>query len=419
MEENKKEGPVVDEKTGKIKVKTKKQNQPINNETKGNVTKVKAKMQQDAIDLDKETITKVDLSKPPKPKENEVKEDNTNNEGVAPKSEDANTSKEQEEVQPEAEAQETPVLEEITDKEVKEKVEEVQEQVVEAVAEAEATGEPLPENIQKLMDFMKETGGDLNDYVKLNRDYSKLDNQDLLYEYYKQTKPHLNNEEINFLMEDQFSYSEEDDDEKEIKRKKLALKEQVANARTHLDGQKSKYYEEIKAGSKLTPEQQKAVDFFNRYNKESETNKKAAKNNSDIFTQKTNQVFNNKFKGFEYNVGDKKYRFNVNNAEEIKNTQSDINNFTKKFLDKNSALSDAKGYHKSLYTAMNADAVAKHFYEQGKADAMKDSIAKAKNVNMDPRQGHGEVKTGGLKFKVLGETSSDFKFKIKNNKFKK
>ena len=419
MEENKKEGPVVDEKTGKIKVKTKKQNQPINNETKGNVTKVKAKMQQDAIDLDKETITKVDLSKPPKPKENEVKEDNTNNEGVAPKSEDANTSKEQEEVQPEAEAQETPVLEEITEEEEEEPVETTIEEVKEAVAEAEATGKPLPENIQKLVDFMEETGGDLSDYVKLNQDYSKLDDQNLLYEYYKQTKPHLNNEEINFLMEDQFSYDEEVDEERDIRRKKLALKEQVANAKSHLDGQKSKYYEEIKAGSKLTPEQQKAVDFFNRYNKESETNKKAAKNNSDIFTQKTNQVFNNKFKGFEYNVGDKKYRFNVNNAEEIKNTQSDINNFTKKFLDKNSALSDAKGYHKSLYTAMNADAVAKHFYEQGKADAMKDSIAKAKNVNMDPRQSHGEVKTGGLKFKVLGETSSDFKFKIKNNKFKK
>ena len=419
MEENKKEGPVVDEKTGKIKVKTKKQNQPINNETKGNVTKVKAKMQQDAIDLDKETITKVDLSKPPKPKENEVKEDNTNNEGVAPKSEDANTPKEQEEVQPEAEAQETPVLEEITEEEEEEPVETTIEEVKEAVAEAEATGKPLPENIQKLVDFMEETGGDLSDYVKLNQDYSKLDDQNLLYEYYKQTKPHLNNEEINFLMEDQFSYDEEVDEERDIRRKKLALKEQVANAKSHLDGQKSKYYEEIKAGSKLTPEQQKAVDFFNRYNKESETNKKAAKNNSDIFTQKTNQVFNNKFKGFEYNVGDKKYRFNVNNAEEIKNTQSDINNFTKKFLDKNSALSDAKGYHKSLYTAMNADAVAKHFYEQGKADAMKDSIAKAKNVNMDPRQSHGEVKTGGLKFKVLGETSSDFKFKIKNNKFKK
>ena len=106
----------------------------------------------------------------------------------------------------------------------------------------------------------------------------------------------------------------------------------------------------------------------------------------------------------------------MNNAEEIKITQSDINNFTKKFLDKNSTLSDAKGYHKSLFTAMNADAVAKHFYEQGKADAMKDSVAKAKNVNMDPRQSHGQIEAGGLKFKVLGEDSSSYKFKIKNRK---
>ena len=172
----------------------------------------------------------------------------------------------------------------------------------------------------------------------------------------------------------------------------------------------------LKLGQSLTQEQQKAVDFFNRYNKESEANQKTVKKNSDIFTQKTNQVFNDKFKGFEYNVGDKKYRFNVNNAEEVKNTQSDINNFTKKFLDKNSALTDAKGYHKSLYTAMNADAVAKHFYEQGKADAMKDSVAKAKNVNMNPRQSHGTIDAGGIKVKVLGDTSSDFKFKIKNNK---
>jgi len=335
---------------------------------------------------------------------------------VAPKSEDADTAKKQEEVQPEAEAQEESVLEEIIDEEVKEEVEEVKEEVEEAVAEAEKTGEPLPENIQKLIDFMKETGGDLNDYVKLNQDYSKLDDQNLLYEYYKQTKPHLNNEEINFLMEDQFSYDEEVDDERDIRRKKLALKEQVASAKSHLDGQKSKYYEDIKAGSKLTTEQQKAVDFFNRYNKESEETKKLQKTNTDVFTQKTNQVFNEKFKGFEYNVGDKKYRFNVKNAEEVKNTQSDINNFTKKFLDKNSTLSDAKGYHKSLYTAMNADTIAKHFYEQGKADAMKDSMAKAKNVNMDPRQSHGQIEAGGIKVRVLGEDSSDFKFKIKNRK---
>ncbi len=365
-----------------------------------------------------DSVIKVDLSKPPTPKEekNETKEDNADDSGVVAESKDAEPTQEQEEVQPEAETQETPVLEEITEEEETTEAEEIAAEAEEAIKENLETGKPLPENIQKLMDFMEETGGDLNDYVKLNQDYSKLDDQNLLYEYYKQTKPHLNNEEINFLMEDSFSYDEEVDEDRDIRRKKLALKEQVANAKTHLDGQKSKYYEEIKAGSKLTGEQQKAVDFFNRYNKESEANQKTVKKNSDIFTQKTNQVFNDKFKGFEYNVGDKKYRFNVNNAEEVKNTQSDISNFTKKFLDKNSALTDAKGYHKSLYTAMNADAVAKHFYEQGKADAMKDSVAKAKNVNMDPRQSHGKIEASGMKFKVLGDNAADFKFKNKNRK---
>ena len=344
-----------------------------------------------------DSVMRVDLSKPPLPKEDAIEE-----------------VVEQEEVQPEAQAQEAPVLEEITEKEV----EEVEEQVEEAIAEAQATGKPLPENIQKLMDFMDETGGDLSDYVKLNQDYSKLDDTSLLHEYYKQTKPHLDAEEINFLMEDTFSFDEDIDDDRDIRKKKIALKEQVASAKSHLDGQKSTYYEEIKAGSKLTSEQQKAVNFFDRYNKESEVTQKTVKANSDIFTQKTEQVFNDKFKGFEYNVGDKKYRFNVNNASEVKNTQSDINNFTKKFLDKNNTLSDAKGYHKSLYTAMNADAVAKHFYDQGKADAMKNSMAKAKNVDMNPRQAHGEIKTGGATYKVLGNDSSDFKYKIKNNKFK-
>ena len=361
-----------------------------------------------------DSVMKVDLNKPPTPKEDEVKESDADDSGVVASAENADAPQEQEEVQPEAQAQETTVLEEITEEEV----EEVEEQVEEAIAEAQATGKPLPENIQKLMDFMDETGGDLSDYVKLNQDYSKLDDTSLLHEFYKQTKPHLDAEEINFLMEDTFSFDEDMDDERDIRRKKLALKEQVASAKSHLDGQKSTYYEEIKAGSKLTTEQQKAVNFFDRYNKESEVTQKAVKKNTDVFTQKTEQVFNDKFKGFEYNVGDKKYRFNVNNADEVKNTQSDINNFTKKFLDKNNTLSDAKGYHKSLYTAMNADAVAKHFYDQGKADAMKNSIAKAKNVDMNPRQAHGKIEAGGTKFKALGSNSSDFKFKIKNNKFK-
>jgi len=358
-----------------------------------------------------DSIMKVDLSKPPTPKQDEVKESNADDSGVVDGVENADTPQEQEEVQPEAQAQEDSVLEEITEEEVV-----TEEEVLEVLAEAEVTGEALPDNIQKLVDFIEDTGGDISDYVKLNQDYSEMDNQDLLHEFYKQTKPHLNNEEINFLLEDTFSFDEDVDDDRDIRKKKIALKEQVANAKSHLDGQKSKYYQDIKAGSKLTTEQQKAINFFDRYNKESEVTQKASKQNTDIFTQKTEQVFNDKFKGFEYNVGDKKYRFNVNNAEEVKNTQSDINNFTKKFLDKNQTLSDAKGYHKSLYTAMNADAVAKHFYDQGKADAMKNSIAKAKNVDMNPRQAHGEIKAGGTTYKVLGSDSSGFK--IKNNKFK-
>jgi hypothetical protein len=377
MEENNEAGPVVDNTVEKIKVK-KPKIKKFDNSDNG-VFKVDLAKSDETVEQD---VIKVDLT-----------------ESV-------------DEVKPEQIVDQPAVLEEVIKDE---NTENIVAEVEVAVEESIQTGKPIPENIQKLMEFMEDTGGDFNDYVALNKDYSKLNEHDLLREYYKQTKPHLDNEEINFLMEDEFSYEEDLDDEREIKRKKLALKEQVANAKSHLDGQKSKYYDEIKAGSKLTNEQQKAIDFFNRYNKELEVNQKAVKTNSDIFTQKTEQVFNEGFKGFEYNVGEKTYRFNVNNAEEVKNTQSDLNNFTKKFLDKKSALTDATGYHKSLYTAMNADAVAKHFYEQGKADAIKDSIAKAKNVDMNPRQTHGEIETGGMKFRVLGDDSSpDFKFKIKN-----
>ena len=382
------------------------------NEPKGDVTKVKASMKKPG-EVIEQTITKVDLSNPPKPKEDEVEESNADDSGVVASVEDAEPTQEQEEVQPETETQEATTLEEVT-----EEVEEVEEQVEEAIAQAEATGKALPENIQKLVDFMEETGGDVSDYVKLNQDYSKLDDSDLLHEFYKQTKPHLNQEEINFLMEDTFSFDEDVDDERDIRRKKLALKEQVASAKSHLDGQKSKYYEEIKAGSKLTTEQQKAINFFDRYNKESEEISKSSEKNRNNFTMKTNNVFNDKFKGFEYNVGDKNYRFNIKDTDKVKSEQSDINQFMTKFVNEDSTLKDANGYHKALFTASNPDAIAKHFYEQGKADAMKDSVSKAKNVDMNPRQAHGKIEAGGMTVKVLGQDSSDFKFKIKNNKFK-
>ena len=361
-----------------------------------------------------DSVIKINLNKPPIPKENEVKEDNPVDKGVVGIDEDAATTEKQEEVQPEEQAQEeAPVLEEITD-EVKDSTDELAEEVEEAVAEAQQTGKALPENLQKVVDFMDETGGTLEDYVKLNQDYTGSDDMTVLREYYKQTKSHLDSEEIEFLIEDSFSYDEDVDEDRDIKKKKIALKEQVASAKSHLDGQKSKYYEEIKAGSRLTPEAQKAMDFFNRYNKESKETQKVAKQQTDNFLNKTNKVFNDKFKGFEYNVGEKKYRFNVKNAGEVKDSQSDINNFVKKFLNDKNEMSDAKGYHKSLFTAMNPDAIANHFYEQGKADAMKDSVAKAKNVSMDPRQSFSNNNTSGPKVRVLGNDSPDFKFKIKN-----
>ena len=384
------------------------------NEPKGDVTKVKAKMKK-PVEVIEETITKVDLSKPLEPKEeNETKEDNPVNEGVVTELDNAESTEKQEEVQPEEQTQETPVLEEITEEEVKEETEALTEELLDAKIEEVETGKTMPENLQKVVDFMEETGGTLEDYVKLNQDFTNYDDKALLREYYKNTKSHLDSDEIDFLIEEDFSYDEEEDDEREIKKKKIALKEQVANAKSHLDGQKSKYYEEIKAGSRLTTEQQKAVNFFNRYNKESEENNKVAKKQTDNFLNKTNQVFNDKFKGFEYNVGEKKYRFNVKNAGEVKDSQSDINNFVKKFLNEKNEMSDAKGYHKSLYTAMNPDAIANHFYEQGKADAIKNSVAKAKNLDMNPRQQHGAVTTSGVKYKAMSNDASDFKFKIKN-----
>ena len=374
-----------------------------------------------------DSVIKVDLNKPPVTEENdkpeeqteEVAASETDDSRVVGSDENAEPVQEQEEVQPEDEAQEQPVVEEITDeeveKEVEEEVEEVVEQVEEAVAKAQETGEPLPENIQKLVDFINETGGDVEDYVRLNQDYSKLDNTALLREYYKNTKPHLDSEEIDFLMKENFSYDEEVDEENDIRKKKIALKEQVAEAKAYLDGQKSKYYDEIKAGSKLTPEQQKAWDFFNRYNKESEETKLKFEKEKSNFLKKTDNVFNNKFKGFEYSVGEKKFRFNVKDANKVKESQQDISTFVKRFLNKDGMMEDAAGYHKGLFTAMNADAIAKHFYDQGRADALKDSVSKSKNVNMDPRQTQGAI-IDGIKVRVLGDDSSDFKFKIKNKK---
>tara|TARA_Y100001938_G_scaffold148034_1_gene230644 strand:+ start:2889 stop:4103 length:1215 start_codon:yes stop_codon:yes gene_type:complete len=402
MAKKKKEEPIVDNEIGKIKVKEKKEKQPDGNKTKGNVTEVKEKMTMKP-EVVGETVTKVNLNKPPKTEE-EVKPETTDT------TKEVITEKPVEEVVPEQVSEEViekPVVEEITNEE---KIEKVADKLEQAIDVAEQTGTPLPEGIQKVVDFINETGGDLNDYVKLNQDYSEMDNQTVLEEYYRQTKPHLSAEERSFLMDDQFAYDEEENTEKEIKRKKLALKEQVASARAHLDEQKSKYYEEIKGGSKLTDEQREAVNFYN----EAQQKAKFEEDVTNKFLNKTNRFFGDQFKGFEYNIGDKKFRVNISDAEKVKKSQSDINNFISKFVDKDYNMTDPDGYHKGLYTAMNPDQIANHFYEQGKADALKQSIEEAKNVNMNPRQTMDPANNSGVKVRVIGESANDFKFKIKN-----
>jgi len=323
----------------------------------------------------------------------------------------------EEEVKEEKEEEVTQVLQEVTDEEVGEtveqEVEKLEDQVEQALVEADA-GIDLPENIQKVVDFINETGGSLEDYVNLNKNYEDIDDIQLLKEYYKVEKPYLDSSDIDLLLED-FSYDSELDDERTVKKAKLAFKEEVNKAKQSLNKKKDKYYEEIKAGSKLTSDQQKAVDFFNRYKEENEEVSKIADKQSKIFLNKTEQVFSDKFKGFEYNVGEKRFRFNVKNANEVKQSQSDINNFVKKFLTDDNTMGDAKGYHKALFTAMNSDAIANHFYEQGKADAIKQSISRSKNVDMKPRGVHEKTTdVGGTKYRVVsGDDSSSLKIKIK------
>ena len=313
---------------------------------------------------------------------------------------------------------EEPVIEEITEEEtpVENNTKEqplVEDEKPEQIKEPEIN---LPEGIQDLVKFMEETGGSIEDYSRLNADYSNVDEATLLREYYKQTKPHLSYDEVSFLLDDKFSFDEEVDEERDIKRKKLALKEEVANANKFLNETKEKYYKEVKLGSRLAPEQQKAIDFFDRYNKEQQSADELLKQQTQHFQQQTSKVFNQEFKGFNFEVGDKKYRFNVKDVNKVKETQSDLLNVFNKYVGDNKMLQDAGGYHKALFAASNPDKIANHFYEQGKADAIKQLSAEAKNISMDPRKtSSGYVEAGGIKVKAIsGDDNSKLKFKLKN-----
>jgi len=302
----------------------------------------------------------------------------------------------------------------ITISEITEEEEKNEEPVAEETTEPVVEQRQLPENIEKLVQFMEETGGTVEDYVRINADYSNVDNNKLLEEYYRQTRPHLDYEEVKFLMEDNFNYDEEVDEERDIRKKKLAYKEEIAKAKSFLEETKKKYYDEIKLRPGATQEQQKATDFFNRYNEE----QKMVQEQHGRFKQRTDSFFNKEFKGFNFDVGEKKFRFKVANTTNVAKNQSDLTNLVGKFLDNKGEVKDYAGYHKAIYAAENADTIASHFYEQGKSDAIKDMTAKSKNITEDARQtaaNAGDVYINGLKVRAISGANSS-KLKIKTIK---
>ena len=285
-------------------------------------------------------------------------------------------------------------------------------QVEKAIQDEKILGKTLPENIEKLVSFMEETGGTIEDYTRLNADYSQVDDITLLKEYYKKEKPYLEGEDIDMLLED-FVIDEDIDEDRDARKKRIAFKEEVAKAKSYLEETKSKYYDEIKLRPGVTQDQQKATDFFNRYNKQQE----AAEQQHTQFKESTKELFNDNFEGFDIKVGDKNYKYNIQNRDKVAESQSNINNLVGKFLDTKGNVTDTKGYHKAMYAADNVDKIASHFYEQGKADAVKEVVNNSKNLSSTKaRSTQGEVFINGLKVKAISGTDSK-SLRIKTKKF--
>jgi hypothetical protein len=400
MSEVKTNEPVKQE--GEFKLKTKKKTPKKLNQTEDNVTKVNVNPKEPLIELEPE-VKKVVIKK----EEDAIQVGETKEVSVEEPSGDS-----AEVGEPVQESNETTEgfspIQEVTEAEVKQ----VEAEVKEAIRDEKVLGKPLPENIEKLVAFMEETGGTIEDYTRLNADYSNVDDKTLLKEYYKKNKPYLDNSDVELLLED-FDYDEDIDEDKDIRKKKLAFKEEVAKAKNFLEETKSKYYDEIKLRPGVTQEQQKAMDFFNRYNKE----QKQAEQQHQMFKDNTKKLFSDDFKGFDINVGEKKYKYNIQNVDKVAENQSNITNLVGKFLDENGNVQDVNGYHKAIYAAENVDKIAAHFYEQGKADAVKDVVNKSKNLSdTKARTSQGDVFLNGFKVRAISGADST-KLKIKTKKF--
>jgi len=365
------------------------------------------KMKKKAKNLGKKTptVTKVDLT----PQKEEI---NTAGQPVSEQSKEKKTEAKVELQQVEKPHAEKPDTTEKSKEEVT-VIQEVKNTPVEKEIKQPPPTTPIinmPENIQKLVSFMNETGGNIKDYVNLNTSYEEIGDDVVVKEYYKRTKPHLNDEEVNFMMEDKFAFDEDIDEERFVKKQQLAFKEEIAKARGFLNNMKDKYYEELKLRPSVTNEQKKATEFFNRYNQE----QSEIASRRDVFVQSTQNYFENDFEGFNFEVGEKKFKYKVSNPFEIANKQTDISKFVNSFMDDKGNISDYQGYHKAMYAARNADTIAQHFYDQGKADATKDIMKKSKNIDTTPRSGdQGELLPNGWKVRALSDGVDSTRLKIK------
>jgi len=387
---------------GEFKLKTKKKTPKKLTETKNNITKVNVNPKEPLVELEN-NVTKVEIKK----EDDAIQIGETEKVSVEkPSGDSAEMGEPIQESNEDVEG--FSPIQEVTEAEVKQ----VEAEVKEAIRDEKVLGKPLPENIEKLVAFMEETGGTIEDYTRLNADYSNTDDKTLIKEYYKKNKPYLDSEDLDLLLED-FDYDEDIDEERDIRKKKLAFKEEVAKAKNFLEETKSKYYDEIKLRPGVTQEQQKAMDFFNRYNKQQEQ----AEQQHEAFKNNTKKLFSDDFKGFDITVGEKKYKYNIQNKDKVAENQSNITNLVGKFLDENGDVVDHTGYHKAIYAADNVDKIAAHFYEQGKADAVKEVVNKSKNLSdTKARTTQGDVFIGGLKVKAISGADST-KLKIKTRKF--
>lgn len=270
----------------------------------------------------------------------------------------------------------------------------------------------LSEDVEKFLQYKKETGRGFDDFVNLQKDWTKVNDASVLAEYYKETKPHLDEEDINLILSEDFSYDEELDEPSDIRKKKLAYKEELYKARNHFEGLKEKYKAPLESSTTSIPENYKeAFNFYSQYQEQSEQEAQLQQQRSSAFTEKTNKLFNEEFKGFEFNLGDKKQVFKPKDVGQVKEEQSDISNFFAKHLDENGIVKDASQYHKAIFAASNVDALAKHFYEQGVADATGGLVKETKNIDMSVRD-NKTVDVKGTKFRVV-DSGEDYSFKIR------